>query len=58
MDFWRQLKTVMWSFIGLSGRKLGDEHKINPLVVIVMAFVIVALLLGTIAFIAKHAAGT
>jgi hypothetical protein len=57
MNIFGQIKTVLWSFIGIGGRKRGEENRINPLVVILVAFVLVALLLGTIAFLAKHAAG-
>ena len=57
MGIWRQVKTVLWSFIGIGGRKRGEENRINLLVVIAIAFVLVALFLGTLAFIAKHAVG-
>ena len=53
MNILRQVKTVLWSFIGIGGRKPGEENRINPLVVIAIAFVLVALFLGTLAFIAK-----
>ena len=55
MDIWRQVKTVLWSFIGIGGRKRGEENRVNPLVVIAVAFVLVAALLGTLAFLAKQA---
>lgn len=57
MDILRQTKTVLWSFIGLSGRKRADQPALNPLVLIGVAFVLVALFLGTLALVAKHAAG-
>ena len=53
MSILRQVKTVLWSFIGIGGRKRGEENKVNPLVLIAIAFVLVALFLGTLAFIAK-----
>lgn len=53
MDIWRQVKTVLWSFAGLSGRKRGEDHRINPLVVILVAFLVVIAFLGAIAFIAR-----
>lgn len=52
-----QVKTVLWSFIGIGGRKQEERDNDNPLVVIAVAFLLVALLLGTIAFVARHAAG-
>lgn len=53
MNILRQVKTVLWSFIGIGGRKRGEESRIDPLVLIAVAFVLVALFLGTLAFIAK-----
>jgi hypothetical protein len=57
MNILGQVKTVLWSFIGIGGRKPGERDKVNLVVVIGVAFVLVALLLGTIFFIARHAAG-
>jgi hypothetical protein len=57
MDILRQVKAVLWSFIGLSGRKRADVPAVNPLVLIAVAFVLVVLFLGTLAVVAKHAAG-
>lgn len=56
MNILRQVKTVLWSFVGIGGRKRGEENRINPLVLIAVAFVLVALFLGTLAFIAKSVA--
>jgi hypothetical protein len=53
MSILRQVKTVLWGFIGIGGRKRGEENRVNPLVLIAIAFVLVALFLGTLAFIAK-----
>jgi hypothetical protein len=54
MNMWAQVKTVLGSFIGIGGRKRGQEHQINLLVVIAIAFVLAALFLGTLAFVATH----
>lgn len=53
MNIVRQVKTVLWSFIGIGGRQRGEENTINPLLLIAVAFVLVAVFLGTLAFIAK-----
>lgn len=53
MNVWNQVKTVLWSFIGIGGRR--KDAKVNILVVIAVAFVLVVLFLGTLAFIAKQA---
>lgn len=55
MNIWRQVKTVLWSFVGIGARGKGEETKVNLLVVIAIAFVLVVLFLGTLAFIAKNA---
>ena len=55
MDILRQARAVLWSFIGLSGRKRDDVPAVNPLVVIGVAFVLVALFLGTLAVVATQA---
>ena len=54
MNFLRQVKTVLWSFVGLGRRKdMESVHERgNPLVLILIAFVFVLLFLGTLAFIA------
>ena len=50
----RQIKTVLWSLIGLGRRDDMEQihERGNPLVLIAIAFVFVLLLLGTLAFIA------
>ena len=57
MNFFRQVKTVLWSFIGLGRRQ--DMARIHergsPLVLILIAFVLVLMLLGTLASIAHLA---
>jgi hypothetical protein len=55
MSFFHHLKLVLWSFIGLGRRKHMDDpgQRINPLVLILIAFVLVLLFLGTLAFIAR-----
>ena len=58
MNFVRSIQTVLWSFIGLGGRQRpGATDKLNPLVLILVAFVLVLLLLGTLAVVARQAAG-
>jgi hypothetical protein len=54
MNLIRQVKTVLWSFIGLGRRKdMSEIHERgNPLVLILIAFVLVLVFLGTLAFIA------
>jgi hypothetical protein len=58
MNFIRQIKTVLWSFVGLGRR--GDASTIaqrgSPLVLIPIAFGIVLVFLGTLAFIAHTVA--
>ena len=54
MNLVRQIKTVLWSFVGLGQRKdMAQIHQRgNPLVLILIAFVLVLLFLGTLAVIA------
>ena len=54
MNIVRQVKTVMWSFVGLGPRQdMAEIHQRgNPLVLVLIAFVLVLMLLGTLAFIA------
>jgi hypothetical protein len=56
MNILRQAKTVLWSFAGLGRREdMAEIHERgNPLVLIAIAFVFVAIFLGTLAFIAHH----
>jgi hypothetical protein len=58
MNLIRQIKTVLWSFIGLGRRKdMSEIHERgNPLVLILIAFVLVLVFLGTLAFIAHAVA--
>ena len=55
MNFLRQIKTVLWSFIGLGRRKDMESarERGNPLVLILL---FVLLILGTLAFIAHTVA--
>jgi hypothetical protein len=50
----RQIKTVLWSLVGLGRRQdMAEIHERgNPLVLILIAFLLVLLFLGTLAFIA------
>ena len=59
MNLIRQIKTVLWSFIGLGRRQDMAEipERGNPLVLILIAFVLVPLFVGTLVFIARQAAG-
>ncbi len=59
MNLIRQVKTVLWSFIGLGRRQDMAEipERGNPLVLILIAFVLVLLFVGTLVFIARQAAG-
>jgi hypothetical protein len=52
-----QIKTVLWSFIGLAPPKDRGENREppHPLVLLLVAFVLVAVFLGTLAFIAHMA---
>lgn len=54
MNIVRQVKTVMWSFVGLGRRQdMAEIHQRgNPLVLVLIAFVLVLVLLGTLALIA------
>jgi hypothetical protein len=52
-----QIKTVLWSFVGIGGRKREERNQANLLAVVAVAFVLVALFLGTLALVARHAAG-
>jgi hypothetical protein len=58
MNTWRSIRTVLWSFIGLGGRRDRSEGKQagNPLLLIPIAFVLVVLFLGTLAVLARVAA--
>lgn len=54
MNILRQIKTVLWSFVGLGRRAdpADPRERTNPLLLIPIAFVLVLLFLGTLAFIA------
>jgi hypothetical protein len=54
MNIVRQVKTVLWSFVGLGRRQdMAEIHQRgNPLVLVLIAFVLVLMLLGTLAAIA------
>ena len=58
MGNFRYVKAVLWAFIGLGRRKDMAELKGtgNPLIMVAVAFALVALFLGTLAFIAHYAA--
>jgi Protein of unknown function (DUF2970) len=54
MNLLRQIKTVLWSFVGLGRRNdMATIHERgNPLVLILIAFALVLLFVGTLAGIA------
>ena len=54
MNFVLQIKTVLWSFIGLGRRQdMSEIHQRgNPLILVLIAFVMVLLFLGTLALVA------
>lgn len=58
MTMLRQIKTVLWSFVGLGRRQdMADiPERGDPLVLILIAFVLVLVLLGTLALIARSVA--
>lgn len=58
MNLIRQIKTVLWSFVGLGRRKDMEQihERGNPLVLILIAFVLVLVFLGTLALIAHTVA--
>src|SRR6476620_1868526 len=57
MNFLRQVKTVLWSFVGLGRRQdMATIHERgNPLMLVLIAFVLVLMLMGALAFIAHMA---
>jgi hypothetical protein len=57
MNLIRQIKTVLWSFIGLGRRQDMAEigNRGNPLVLILVAFVLLLALLGVLALVAHIA---
>jgi len=54
MNLIRQIKTVLWSFIGLGrSQDMAQIHERgNPLVLVLVAFMLVLMFLATLAFIA------
>lgn len=59
MNFLRQVKTVLWSFVGLGRRQdMAQIHERgSPLVLILVAFVLLLVFLGVLALIAHSVAG-
>ena len=59
MNVVRQIKTVLWSLVGLGRRKDMAEipERGNPLVLILIAFVLVLMFLATLALIAHTVVG-
>ncbi len=56
MNILKEVKMVLWSFIGLGDRNRVDPPNGNPLVLLAVAFLLVVLLLGTLVIVARHAA--
>jgi len=52
MNIAREVRTVLWSFIGVARRSRLEAPRDNPLVLICVAFALVLTFLGTLAFIA------
>ena len=59
MTILHSIKTVLWSFIGLGGgdRRQAANERVNPLVLIAIAFVLVLLFLASLALVARQVAG-
>lgn len=57
MNIAREIKTVLWSLIGVARRSRLEAPSDHPLVLIAVAFVLVLVFLGTLAFIALQAPG-
>lgn len=59
MNILRQVKTVLWGLIGIGRRKDMEDipERGNPIVLLLVALVLVVLLVGTLAFVARTAAG-
>ncbi|GAB3757577.1 hypothetical protein GCM10028796_01920 [Ramlibacter monticola] len=58
MNVIRQIKTVLWGFVGLGRRKDMADIPLrgNPLVLILVAFVLLLIFIGTLAVIANSVA--
>lgn len=58
MNLIRQIKTVLWSFIGLGRRQdmAQISERGSPLVLVLIAFVLVLVFLGLLALVARWAA--
>lgn len=58
MNLIRQIKTVLWSFTGLGRRQdmAQISERGNPLVLVLIAFVLVLLFVGVLASIAHRVA--
>lgn len=56
MNILKEVKMVLWGFIGLGGRNRADLPSGRPLVLLATAVVLVVLLLGGIAALAMLAA--
>ncbi|MBN9372809.1 DUF2970 domain-containing protein [Hydrogenophaga sp. YM1] len=57
MSITREIKTVLWGLIGVARRSRLEAPSDHPLVLIAVAFVLVLVFLGTLAFIALQAPG-
>ncbi len=55
MNIAREIRSVLWGFIGVARRSRLEAPSDHPLVLIAVAFVLVTLFLGALAFIAAQA---
>ncbi|WP_036596069.1 DUF2970 domain-containing protein [Ottowia thiooxydans] len=58
MNIFRQIKTVLWSFIGIGRRKdMAEIHERgNPLVLVIIAFGLLLLFVGGLVLLARMVA--
>lgn len=57
MNILNEVKTVLWSFVGIGGgRDQTQARKSHPWLIIATAFVLVCVLLAALAVLARHAA--
>lgn len=57
MGIAREVRTVLWGLIGVARRSRLEAPSDRPLVLIAVAFALVLVFLGTLAFIALRAPG-
>ncbi|MGB3067807.1 MAG: DUF2970 domain-containing protein [Ottowia sp.] len=59
MSILKQIKTVLWSLIGIGRRQDMEDipERGSPIVLLLVALVLVLVLVGTLAFVAHTVAG-